>query len=64
MKRCSRCEREIPESAATCGQCGDQSVALVPFTQGTVAPLEVSAPRPVDVSVWPLRSLRCHRPVR
>jgi hypothetical protein len=29
MKRCSRCEREIPESATSCGQCGELSLAAV-----------------------------------
>ena len=52
MKRCSRCGREIAESAttATCGQClgsnDDQTVALVHVTPITVTPLEASAPQP------------------
>lgn len=46
MKRCSRCDREIPESATTCGQCDDLSVAAVTSRDGGSAPVDVSPAPP------------------
>ena len=54
MKRCSRCAREIPESAATCGRCGDPSMALVLVKKVEAAPVDVSAPQPASPPVIPV----------
>ena len=47
MKRCSRCEREIPDSATTCGQCDGHTVAPLPVKEQAAAPVTVVAVLPV-----------------
>jgi len=56
MKRCSRCEREIPETATTCGQCDAVSAAPVPAAPPSVAaaaPIAHSAAQPAAPSTSP-----------
>lgn len=57
MKRCSRCGREIPESATatTCSECDDQSVAAVRVTPSPATSLDASAAQtPVAPAVPPV----------
>ena len=49
MKRCSRCEREIPESATTCGKCDDVSMATT--AAPPVQAARASSPASVTYSV-------------
>jgi hypothetical protein len=64
MKRCSRCEREIPESATTCGHCDDHSVVAVPSKEEGVAPLHISAPQPaLPPAVAPVAARGMNRPM-